>query len=131
MEQVEKDLSKKNEYSQFLLFAKSNPSFRTHLLFRETANKKLKVEKYNLVDCKAILDDALRKVPFHEILLSIFKSTKQVLVEGMEFKQNHWHTDIKLVLGYTSALIAGFAAWYNWRKSFQESRVVLITCVVL
>ncbi|KAI9488192.1 microsomal signal peptidase 25 kDa subunit-domain-containing protein [Zychaea mexicana] len=72
--------------------------------------------KYDGTQIKNAVDDQVRK---H------FGSDKSGYVEG------HVHTDIKLLLGYSSCILAGAAFLFEYYTSFQEAKPVLLCSVIV
>ncbi|KAG9007759.1 hypothetical protein FRB94_013994 [Tulasnella sp. JGI-2019a] len=67
----------------------------------------IQINNYNLTELKNTLDDAL----------------KRCLSRPDNYTQNHMHTDVRLVLGYTSVLVAAATGLYSWKISFEESKL--------
>jgi signal peptidase complex subunit 2 len=56
----------------------------------------------------------------------------QYLSQPSQFRASNVHTDVRLVLGWTSSLIAIGAALYAYKVGkFQETRPVVISAVVV
>ena len=41
------------------------------------------------------------------------------------FKQNHWHTDVRLGLGWLSVFVAAGTALYGYKIEFEQSKTVV------
>ncbi|KAI7857486.1 signal peptidase complex subunit 2 [Circinella umbellata] len=84
-----------------------------------TTNPEESVEisnKFDGTQVKNAVDDQVRKY---------FGSEKSDYVEG------HVHTDIKLLLGYSSCLLAGGAFLFEYYTSFQEAKPILLCSVII
>ncbi|KAF9098262.1 hypothetical protein BGX29_000011 [Mortierella sp. GBA35] len=69
----------------------------------ETHPRAIKVDKSSLLDLKSACDDAL----------------KEYLETKGGYKQNHKHTDIKLVLGYLGCAFAAAGSYYGYIHPFE------------
>ncbi|KAJ3416782.1 Signal peptidase complex subunit 2 [Chytridiales sp. JEL 0842] len=72
------------------------------------------IDTYNGAEVKHTLDDAVCRI----------------LADELGYKENHRHTDIKLVLGYTACLIAGGATAYSYFIPFPDCKDVLLGSVI-
>jgi signal peptidase complex subunit 2 len=54
----------------------------------------------------------------------------QIFNTEFNFKENHKHTDIKLVLGYGASAFAIFASVYGYLIPFPTCKPVLLVCVL-
>ncbi|KAJ3068364.1 Signal peptidase complex subunit 2 [Podochytrium sp. JEL0797] len=73
------------------------------------------INNYNIAEVKHALDDAVRKI----------------LAMDHKFVENHTHTDLKLLLGFTSCFFAIGGALYGHFNDFQESKLIVLVCVVV
>ncbi|KAI9330284.1 signal peptidase complex subunit 2 [Obelidium mucronatum] len=73
------------------------------------------IKHYNVAEVKHALDGAIRKI----------------LVSDFKFKENHSHTDRKLLLGFSSCFFAIGGALYGHFNDFQESKLLVFLCIVL
>ncbi|KAI3633722.1 hypothetical protein MIR68_008669 [Amoeboaphelidium protococcarum] len=78
--------------------------------------QEFKCQKWNSVESKGAIDDAI----------------KYLMDEVEGFKQDHFHVDVKILIGLCSALIAGLTAFYHYKVPFYESNhlLVLAACVL-
>ncbi|KAI8139035.1 signal peptidase complex subunit 2 [Fennellomyces sp. T-0311] len=86
---------------------------------QDTTNAEEPVEisnKYDGTQIKNAVDDQVRKFLGSE--------------EG-GYKEGHVHTDIKLLLGYSSCLLAGGAFLFEYYTSFEEAKPILLVAVVV
>jgi len=74
-----------------------------------------KINVYNLTELKNTCDDTLKK---H-------------LSKPDSFQQQHFHTDIRLALGYSSTIIAAGSALYGWKADFAKSKPLVTLGVAL
>ncbi|CAI2177726.1 13176_t:CDS:2 [Funneliformis geosporum] len=68
----------------------------------------------NLVELKNACDDYIQK---------LFESKAN-------FRQNHTHTDVKLVLGYLACGFALFGGYYGHKVPFNEAKDVTLMCII-
>ncbi|TKX25570.1 putative signal peptidase complex subunit spc2 [Elsinoe australis] len=64
-----------------------------------------KISPYNLSDCKNTTDDAL-----------------QNYLNGLKFKQSHYHTDVKLAFGYAAVIICAITFAYDYKLGFEATK---------
>ena len=77
--------------------------------------EKVQVNNANLTELKVATDDLVRTY----------------FGEKLGYQESHVNTDVKLILGYASAIIAVAEFAYTWKKPFDEIRLLTITCVAL
>ncbi|ORY46295.1 hypothetical protein LY90DRAFT_509304 [Neocallimastix californiae] len=77
--------------------------------------KDLQIKKYSNVDVQYALENALGKL-FTKIY---------------GYSEDHKHSNINLILGYTASIIAGAASLYSYLKPFNECKGILAVSVVL
>lgn len=75
--------------------------------------ERVKVNKWNGGKVKIALDDALRDV---------------ILDRG--YVEDHKSTDLKLLITTVAVAIAGYGLYYSWKRTLQESTLVLTVCVL-
>ncbi|KAL5481109.1 SPC2 [Sanghuangporus weigelae] len=80
-----------------------------------TEREPVKVNNMNAVELKNACDDAV----------------KRLLSQPNLFKEKHTHTDVKLLLGWASVLIAVGTAAYGWKVDFEQSKPVVWIGVIL
>lgn len=108
----------------------------------------IKVNKANLVELKNACDDAVREVrspshpipshrvtpppptPTHHLTLFLF-SCPQYFTRPTAFTQSHVHQSVRLILGWSAALIAFAAAYYGYTVPFEESKFLVGVGVVV
>lgn len=87
------------------------------------------VNNANLSDIKAAVDASVKKAcqPLNEWWAADKISLKTLAKQ--QFNQSHQHTDVKLALGWTAAIIAlGTTAW-SYRLEFEDTRFALTGAV--
>jgi len=82
---------------------------------KATAEAPIAVNNANLVELKVACDDAVRKY----------------MTETRNYKQSHKIIDVKLLLGYVSAIMAGGEFWYTWKKPFDQVRTLTMIVVAV
>ncbi|KAF8645532.1 hypothetical protein AX16_007757 [Volvariella volvacea WC 439] len=75
----------------------------------------VKINNANVTELKNACDDAL----------------KRYLSRPELFKQIHWHTDIRLALGWLSVFVAAGTALYGYKVEFEESKPVVWAGLIL
>ncbi|KAF7731869.1 Signal peptidase complex subunit 2 [Apophysomyces ossiformis] len=81
----------------------------------EKKQEPIQVTKYDATQMKHVLDD--------EVI--------RYLREEEKFQENHQHSDVKLSLGYISSFVAGGAFLYEYKRGFNEAKLVTAICVGL
>ena len=56
-------------------------------------------------------------------------SVKQLLVLDCKYKESHFNTDIKLLLGYIACAFAGYGSLKAYLNPFQETKTIIIISV--
>ncbi|KAJ3195722.1 hypothetical protein HK101_011234 [Irineochytrium annulatum] len=79
----------------------------------DMAKNPVVINHYNSAEVKHALDDSLRRI----------------LVEDYKFKEDHTHTDRKLIMGYTACLFAAGSTLYSHLVPYPDCRLVLIVSV--
>ncbi|KIY67881.1 hypothetical protein CYLTODRAFT_352399 [Cylindrobasidium torrendii FP15055 ss-10] len=81
----------------------------------EAEREQVKVNTASLSELKNACDDAI----------------KRYLSRPELFKQNYIHTDVRLGLGWSSVIVAGFTALYGYKVEFEQSKPVIWIGLIL
>jgi Microsomal signal peptidase 25 kDa subunit (SPC25) len=73
-----------------------------------------KISIYSLPDLKNTSDDALPNY-----------------LNSLGFKQSHYLSDVRLLLGYSAVAIAGALFWADWKLGWDETRAWTLPAVVV
>ncbi|CCA71996.1 hypothetical protein PIIN_05931 [Serendipita indica DSM 11827] len=78
--------------------------------------EEVRVNNANANELKVACDDALRRYIAHA---------------DTSFRTSHRHTDVKLVLGWASVIVAGLTAFYGYKVDFEKSKPAVWAGVIL
>lgn len=78
--------------------------------------EEIKVNNYNTAELKVACDDALRRY---------------IARPDTSFRTVNRHTDVKLVLGWASVIVAGLTAAYGYKVEFEKAKPAVWAGVIL
>merc|ERR1711939_1126421 len=77
-------------------------------------------------------DVVVNKWSLHELKTACDDAVQQYLSKPSLFQASHMHTDVRLVIGWTSSIIALSGALYAYKvNDFQASRQYVLASVII
>ncbi|EJD39581.1 hypothetical protein AURDEDRAFT_91427 [Auricularia subglabra TFB-10046 SS5] len=67
----------------------------------------------------------------NEMKIACDDALKRFLAQPGAFKMINLHTDVRLVLGWSSVIVAGLTGLYGWKVEFEKSKAAVAAGVIL